>query len=465
MKALVFQVTFLSDIVLPATSNTEGKIDQLDFIAGSNFLGMVAQKYKDFQNSFDVFHSGKVRFGDGHILKDDKLTYKMPLSIFKEKTDETKIVNQITTSLDTLKQAQQLRNGYITKDKEQVFVDYTYSQKSAYDAEKRTSKKGQMYGYKAIKKGSTWQFVVKVDGISTEDEKLLIDTLKQSTRLGKSKSAEYGQVAIEQKGSIENVSNESNLSKETTLYCNSRLALVDECGNPTYDLKYLCNGLDIQYEKTQIRTSTFTPYNGARQTKDYERVCINKGSVIVVKDLKPEQFEAIKKGVGAFKSEGFGEIIINPSFLMEKDFTFAPKPIDKQKKDERQKITKAFENNAVQFLANRHNYAINILEIANEVAMFIKDNEKLYDKKMNSQWGTIRSLCANNNDKTIEEAVSDYISKGVAKDKWEGNKKAKLLEAIAKNSRKLQFTKLLSIQMPKVKESKKDHKEQNNDSK
>jgi len=43
MKALVFQVELKSDIVLPATSNTEGKIDQLDFIAGSNFLGMAAQ--------------------------------------------------------------------------------------------------------------------------------------------------------------------------------------------------------------------------------------------------------------------------------------------------------------------------------------------------------------------------------------------------------------------------------------
>jgi hypothetical protein len=39
MRELVFQVEFKSDIVLPASSNTEGKIDQLDFIAGSNFLG------------------------------------------------------------------------------------------------------------------------------------------------------------------------------------------------------------------------------------------------------------------------------------------------------------------------------------------------------------------------------------------------------------------------------------------
>jgi len=238
MKELVFQVEFKSDIVLPASSNTEGKIDQLDFIAGSNFLGMVAQKYKDFQNSFDVFHSGKVRFGDGHILKDGKITYKMPLSIFKEKTDENKLVNQLHTSLDTLKQAQQLRNGYITNDLDEVFVNYTYSQKSAYDKNTRTSKEGQMYGYKAIKKGSIWQFVVKVDEtISSEDEKLIIITLQESKKLGKSKSAEYGEVEIKYLSNAiaENVERTPN--SEIVLYCNSRLVLVDECGNPTYDSK------------------------------------------------------------------------------------------------------------------------------------------------------------------------------------------------------------------------------------
>jgi len=273
MRELVFQVEFKSDIVLPASSNTEGKIDQLDFIAGSNFLGMVARKYKDFQNNFDIFHSGKVQFGDGHILKDGKITYKMPLSIFKEKTDENKLVNQITGDLNTLTQAQQLRNGYITENLDEVFVNYTYSQKSAYDKINRRSLDSNMYGYKAIKKGSVWQFVVKVDEtISSEDEKLIVKTLQESKRLGKSKSAEYGEVEITylENQIRENLGDKDLKLDEVILYCNSRLALVDENGNPTYDLKYLCDEVKIVYEKTQIRTSTFTPYNGARKTKDYE---------------------------------------------------------------------------------------------------------------------------------------------------------------------------------------------------
>ncbi len=78
-----------------------------------------------------------------------------------------------------------------------MFVNYTYSQKSAYDKTNRRSLDSNMYGYTTLKKGSVWQFSVKIDEtISSEDEELIIDTLKESKRIGKSKSAEYGEVEI-----------------------------------------------------------------------------------------------------------------------------------------------------------------------------------------------------------------------------------------------------------------------------
>ncbi len=237
MRELVFQVEFKSDVVLPATSNTEGRIEQLDFIAGSNFLGMAAREYSEFKNPFDMFHSGRVRFGDAHLLKNGKMTYKMPLSIFKEKNDEHITVNQITDSIDSLKQAKQLREGYITKDRQKVFAEYVYSQKSAHDKKHRRSKESGMYGYNALKKGSTWQFAVKLDeGIGKEDEALLVKTLESSNRLGKSRSAEYGKVAIKYlpDAKKDDIASLDKNDDEVVLYCNSRLALVDENGNPTY---------------------------------------------------------------------------------------------------------------------------------------------------------------------------------------------------------------------------------------
>lgn len=451
MRELLFQVELKSDIVLPASSNTEGKIDQLDFIAGSNFLGMVAKNYDKFTNSFDIFHSGKVRFGDGHILKDGKLTYKMPLSIFKEKTDENKLVNQITGDLNTLTQAQQLRNGYITKDLDEVFINYAYSQKSAYDKNSRTSKEGKMYGYKAIKKGSTWQFVVKVDEtetISQDDIALIKSTLKNSTRLGKSKSAEYGEVKITylENQTRENLSVEDPRLDEVVLYCNSRLALVDKCGNPTYDLQYLCDGIQINYDKTQIRTSSFTPYNGARQTKDYERVCINKGSVIVVKNLTQTQLDTIKKGVGSFLSEGFGEIIINPSFLMQKEFPPKKECKDDNPRDKRKKLDIKTDKQTVLFLQNRHNQNIDMLDIANEVAKFVSNHKKpTFSNIKPSQWGNIRSI-ASSGDSNFVEKITTYISSGSKK--WEEKQQNSFINAIDNHKiDKQKFTKLLAMKM------------------
>jgi hypothetical protein len=455
MRELIFEVEFLSDIVLPATSNNEGNIKQLDFISGSNFLGMVAKNYDKFGDSFKVFHSGAVKFGDGVVLKDNKPTYKMPLSFFHEKLDDSKIFNHHKIEdFSKFIQLKQKRSGYITYELEVAQIDYNYSQKSAYDKTKRRSKDSSMYGYNAIQSGTNWQFSIKVDvTISSNDIELIKSNIIGNQRLGKSKSSQYGLVNI-------NFIEDKNIQKSTQKYSNSviiyaksRLALVDDDGNATYDLKYLfecLNDNNIDYNKTQIRTSSFTPYNRTRQTKDYERLCINSGSVIVLKDLKDIE---IPNFVGAYQSDGFGEILINPSFLEKNGFELKKESNKQETKEPIQIITPI-----AKFLEQRENSKNSKLDLAKSVSKFINNNKKVYDEKMNSQWGAIRSLCSNNTNETIKDKVEDYISHGVAKTKWEGNKKTTLLNAIENSQNPLEFTKLLSMQMPKVK-----NKEQKND--
>jgi hypothetical protein len=454
MNKIVFQVEFLSDIILQASSNTQGNIEQLDFIPGSNFLGMVAKDYGKFENSFDVFHSGKVKFGDATILKDDKVTYKVPLSYFYRKLDKdvnkTLYNHHLLTDdeFKSLGQLKQKRNGYITKDLEPIEIDYNYSQKSAYDKEKRRSLDSSMYGYSAIKSGTKWQFAITYDE-SIENIKDIISSLVGTKRLGKSKSAQYGLVKITQQGTIQDV--EETNSNEIILYANSRIALFDNEGNATYDLKYLFNDIkeeNIIYDKCQIKTSIFTPYNSKRETKDYERVCINKGSVIVLKNIDRS---IIPNFVGTYQSEGFGEILINPSFLMAKEFEF--KEINKNKENKENIVIKS---DLAKFLQKREDDKQNKLNILNIVDKFIKDNKTLSKKKMNSQWGQIRSICQNSTDDTIYENIKEYITHGVAKVKWEGRNEKIILEGIKKSDQKLKFTKLLSILIPKQKEESKN---------
>jgi len=440
MKEMIFQVEFLSDIVLPASSNTEGNIENLDFIPATNFLGMVAKEYLSFKNSFDIFHSSKVRFGDGHILKDDKLTYKMPLSYFHEKLNTKTIYNHhLIEDFKNFDQLKQKRVGYITKDKEIVDIEYNYIQKSSYDKTKRRSgsKDSDMFGYSSLKATSKWQFSIRYDeSIDSQDIELLKTTLLNSTRLGKSKSAQYGRVEIRE--SFKNNDLKSCEFKDITmLYFNSRVALIDDDGYPTLDLKYIAKDIKIDYSKTQIKTSSFTPYNGARQTKDYQRVCIDKGSVIAIIDITDEQIEEIKNGVGAYLSEGFGDVLINPTFLSEYSFEF--KDNKEKKKD---KNTEPIKSDLALFLQQKENRKKDKLDILIEVDKFIEDNKSLYQKIKASQWGKIRSICTSGENNFIEE-IREYISNGTKK--WEENQ----IDTLLNDNNSLEFIKLISIQMPK----------------
>ena len=304
MRELRFEITFKSPVVLQASSNTQSKMSSLDFIPGSAFLGMAASRYGSFNDPFKIFHSGAVRFCDASPIKEGKEFFKIPLSYFHEKLDSSKIYNHHLLSheeFEKFTQLKQMRSGYINDEKEKLSLKYEYSQKSAYDKKRRRSMDSQMYGYEAFMAGMKWRFSVKFDAnVSKDDINRAKETLERSTRLGKSKSAEYGAVEIKFIGeNTDEIQSFTPPEKYTFVYAKSRLALIDENGNPSYDVKYILPNLSansVDYKKTQIRISNFTPYNGARSTKDYERACINKGSVIALKNLSAEQIAALKNG-------------------------------------------------------------------------------------------------------------------------------------------------------------------------
>lgn len=454
MRELKFEITFKSPIILQANSNTQGKINSLDFIPGSAFLGMVASRYGDFSDSFKIFHSGAVRFCDALPIKDGKEFFKIPLSYFHENLDDENIYNHHLLSdseFEKFTQLKQMRNSYINEKNEQLSLDRDFSQKSAYDKEKRRSMDSQMYGYEAFRAGMKWRFSVKFEpSVSEYDMNRVKETLEHSTRLGKSKSAEYGVVEIKFIGeNTDKIQTFTPPEKYTFVYAKSRLALIDENGYPSYDVKYILPNLDannVDYEKTQIRISNFTPYNRARVTKDYERACINKGSVIVLKDLSDRQIIELKNGVGAYLSEGFGEVLINPWFLNGGDAQGRSIKLQKKEEEKRAYTGLTIQSSLAKFLQQKETAKDQTLEIAMDVAKFIQYHKNKFNKISNSQWGAIRALYKSNSD--IVEEVDKFISNGVAKDKWCDAKEV-FINAIQESAWPLKFTMLVSMQMPK----------------
>lgn len=416
MRELRFEITFKSPVILQASSNTQGKMSSLDFIPGSAFLGMVASRYSDFGDPFKIFHSGAVKFCDAAPIKDGKEFFKIPLSYFHEKLDDSKIYNhhllckykdEERNKFNDFTQLKQMRSGYINDEKNQLSMDRDFSQKSAYDKEKRRSMDSQMYGYEAFRAGMKWRFSVKFDAnVSEDDISRAKETLERSTRLGKSKSAEYGAVEIKFIGeNADKIQSFTPPEGYTFIYAKSRLALIDENGNPSYDVKYILPNLNennVDYAKTQIRISNFTPYNGARATKDYERVCINKGSVIALKELTGEQVAELKNGVGAYLSEGFGEVLINPWFLNGGDVQERPIKFQEKEEEKQAHTSLPIQSDLAKFLKQKQTTKDQALEIAEGVADFIESHKDKFSKISKSQWGAIRSICK-------EVAVSDKV--------------------------------------------------------
>ena len=473
MKTLKFRCKLLSDIILSEQAATEGTQKTLDYIPGNVFLGLVAgQLYVSLKpnDSLILFHSSKVRFGDAHPIRENVRAIRVPASwhvVKGEKLNKNKV---FITPFKSNSPTTQCRSEFIVKSDENHFAtinqEKSFAIKSAYDKKKRRSEDKQMYGYQSIEAGM--EFCFQVDFIN-DDSVALIEKVRSSLvgkrTIGRSKTAQYGQVEISGEATYEPGFTESQSIEPgyTYLYAESRLMFLDENGQPNIPTDgelYGVKGANVDLKKSQIRTFRYAAYNSRRQTRDADRFGVEKGSVTCIqKKITPEESTEIKKGVGLYLNEGFGKVLINPEFLKTSDSItkgeahFAPVPIEKYNKNNQSKtlseeieIPETLKNDSVIL------YLIKSLKeeeeqqvIYTKVGEFVDQFGNLFPKggdKFGSQWGTIRTKAllsaskqelhdalfkkADNKDeaKHIKEG---YLVCGQSASKWEG-KRIKSLE-------------------------------------
>ena len=422
MATQYLKCTFESGIVLLATSNTQGRSEVLDFVPGSKFVGVAAGlilKQKVNKLNFDTLLDGTIRFGDATLYKDGKITYKAPLSYHKPKTGEQKVYNHHYLTTNDFKEHQyvQVRHGYITEDGQVHEPIYHFRQKST-----RNTDTKEMYGYDAAQREQEWVFA-----ISSSDEELLAEVVdafvKGQHRIGKSKRVEYGKVTFERLDGFEPSPGRcKEINGGVFLYVQSRLALFDPAtGQPTFEptpanLGLADTGAQIDWEKTQIRTTTFSPYNTAQQTQTYERILIEKGSVIALSnvtcDAIKEKFDA---PIGAFVNEGLGEILVNPSFLEGKEVAFKPQKIETLSPTEN--IDYAPSDPFIDALVSKAKQKAERERLMRQVHAYVDASKGA--KSMNSQWGVIRSIVAAEPDEKVYEAVQAFIKGGISAKEWD----------------------------------------------
>lgn len=444
-KTLKFKCTLESDLILSQTSSSEGNQKTLDFIPGNNFLGIVAGEMyeKESDESLEIFHSGKVRFGDAHPSVNGIRGLKVPASMYYPKlasANKECYIHHLTdhNSADIKsKQLKQCREGFYSftdTTGKPVSIEKNFTIKSAYDNEVRRSKDGQMFGYESLSKGLVMYFEVESE-LSEETNEKIIASLCGKKHIGHSRSAEFGLVTIEQKDYKEIHSTKSDgKSDYITVYADGRLIFLDENGEFTYQPTAKDLGVEggkVDWTKSQIRTFQYAPWNGKRHTYEADRCGIEKGSVFVV-NLNGATCPDENKYVGSYKNEGFGKVIYNPVFFAGKSgeqgkalFTLEEKKQGVKPTGNTPKPNSAL----IDFLTSKKKTSESNQSVYRIVQKQVEDLEQFFKKgKFASQWGSIRSLAMITSDsQDLIRAIDAFLDHGVAKDKWEEqNRKGRL---------------------------------------
>ena len=445
MEKIYFKCKLLTDIIISEKSATDGHKHTLDFIPGANFLGICARQYDKLskEEQLMMFHTGDVQFGDAHVMHNGIRTLRIPSSMFYPKGKKIEDYCFIHHGLNPENcpqingkdiQLKQSRKGFyafdaVDKTIQKKDILTAYAIKSAYDYDKRRSEDEQMYGYESIDAGYEFLFEVRLSDKAEKLSKIITDYLEGTHSIGKSKTAQYGLVEITKTDDIKafpdyssEKSKDFNNESIQVVYAESRLIFFDEkkmqpTFQPTAKQLGFEENAEIAWELSQIRTFQYTPWNNKRQTFDADRCGIEKGSVIVVKHATIPPKEDV---IGSFKSEGFGKVIFNPSFLEFKEglstWSFGPK---EQKDTKDSKNITSVEVPLLRFLKEKKESAEANIGIMNIVNEFVRNNKHLFmDEDFKSQWGSIRDIAVQFDGEKLKEKLKDYINSGVAKDKW-----------------------------------------------
>lgn len=446
MKELKYKCTLVTDVVLSTSSATEGEQQTLDFIPGNNFLGIVASRlYDDLesQESWLLFHSGKVRFGDAHPLVCGYRSLRVPAAWHYPKLAGMAGGCYVYHHLpdpqdDDLRnlQLKQCRTGFYAFGADGTAVEAAVSKhfaiKSAYDRERRCSRDAMMYGYESLGAGMVMAFSIEMDDDVPQALSERLNTALVGRRhIGRSRTAQYGQVSIAP-CDFKEPHTVKPAGRLLTIYADSRLIFHDEAsGVPTLRPEAsqfkLPEGSKVHWEKSQVRTFRYAPWNAKRQAFDTDRMGFEKGCVFIVEC--PAGQMPVSGYVGAYNAEGFGRVILNPSFLeadaqgkaicrFKKTDACPRRALAKDHADACSSLLVGYLKRCKQEDDRKHAVYKVVNDFVNQYAGRFKG------RAFASQWGTIRSIANAHADaqelmRQLFEGPKAYLKHGVAKDKWE----------------------------------------------
>jgi len=346
-----FEITLEQPVIISQQAATVGAHQSLDYIAGSTLLGLVASRlYTGLseQEAWEVFHSGRFRFGDALPVHQNEVAYPVPMCwhAFKGHNyiqaaqqlnkDQIFDVSQLNTTQNELRQPIQLREFYTTPSGRKITPKREQTLKTAIDAKTGMAAESQLFGYEALSAGQTFRFTLSA---AAETPATLWQQVSQAligdANLGRSRSAQFGRVRIEKVETV-TIPTSTTVGQTLTLWLLSDLWLMDK-GQPSLvpkpSLLGLPEGATWAAEMSFVRTRRYSVYNAYRRHYDRERQVITRGSVLRYTlpagvALTAEHLQKLAAGIGAGTESGLGQVCINPALLstLHPQFAIAQQP-------------------------------------------------------------------------------------------------------------------------------------------
>jgi CRISPR-associated protein Csx10 len=445
MKRYLFTARLLDDAVISERSATTGGHRSLDHIPGACFLGAAASRLYggDGIDSFTLFHSGAVRFGNAYPLDDQGgATLPVPLSWHAPKGEE---LNRSVAEVANLVQAsdadfalweksgtqqKQLRSGYFSLAGSYCTVSPRYRLKTAIGRKKfGMAEDAQMFGYQALPAGSNWWFSLEADAAVPQHQvDALLTALTGTVRIGRSRSAEYGGLEIKRCAAAFAPKCYED-AQQLVLYCSSDLALSDPAtGVPLLVPEGAVLGLgDAQLDaaRSYLRVRSYAPFNATRQRYDLERQVIAKGSVLVFRKdggFGAGELDALhvrfSRGIGQHRPDGLGRILINPVFLQKARFTRAEEaPLLAETAAPAPTDPSLLQNWLVAKAKEQTQARETVARIDGWIAELVRKPESC---PKNSQWGQVRNYALREvSVEGMRERLEKLCSDGVSQKQWE----------------------------------------------
>jgi hypothetical protein len=195
-----------------------------------------------------------------------------------------------------------------------------------------------LFVYDSIQPGT--QFGADLEGDDDVPPELL-QRLAQSlvgsgVRLGRSRGAEFGSVAIREHAGWERPASRTAASEVHVFYCLTDVALAEPAtGIPSLlpapeHFGLSSSDVELSPSRSFVAARRYAPFNSHRQSPSLERQVVCAGSVVVFTGkamVQPANMDTlVRAGVGAYRSEGLGRVLYNPASLEGLHPGFAPMP-------------------------------------------------------------------------------------------------------------------------------------------